>query len=206
MNEMIPFPETSTELAKKVTDNVIKHYEEFGQKGLGGFVYGKFVKGTWEIGASGEAPASDERFAVNPLSIQKGAICWKEGRPADEVMYAISDGEEIDLASLPDHGPYKKDGDGWSEQAAVGVRSLTTGTDIVLKGSSRGFLQMIYKMSGAFASQVKTEGIKGDVIPIVMLTGEDYKHADYGKVFVPLMDIVAWGNDKALQAGTYDQS
>jgi hypothetical protein len=202
----VPFPEANTSLAAAVTDNVIDAYAQYGQKGMSSFIYGKFVKGDWEMGAEGIVPADTDQFAVNPLSIQKGAICWKAGRPADELMFPVGAGSEINLDDLPDHGPYEKDGDGWSEQAAVNVRDLQTGTEIVLKGSSRGFLQMIYKLSGEFANKAKTEGKAGKIIPIVRLSSDSYKHDDYGKVHTPLMEIEGWATEADLAAGKHDLS
>lgn len=204
MTDLIPFPK-STELAK-ISENIEKNFEQDAARGLGAHVFGKFAKGTWEIGSDARVPGDDEVFALNPFSISAGAICWKGGRPVEEIMHPVSSGERVNMAALPDHGPYERDGDGWREQSSFQAKSLDNGVEVIFKGSSGGFNKLRSKLSSEFANRLKTVGPDGALFPVISLSSDSYRHDDYGRIFTPEVDVVGWATEEQLLAGTWDPS
>ncbi len=144
-----------------------------------------------------------EQWAVNPLTIAKGFICWKSKEVVDELMsVCLSTQPDIIEATLSDHSPYKKKRDGWSKQMTVDMRSMETGDEVMFKSSSYGGIQAIGKLLGAVIERMKMG--EEDLIPIITLSGGSYDSKEYDKeIAFPVFAIEEWLSEADL-AATFD--
>jgi hypothetical protein len=92
----------------------------------GGMNFMKFDGNTGEFsyGANNEELALGTLLALNIPSYRRGFICWKDGKPVDEIMVSVTEGAPPRKTELPDHGPYEEEGDGWSEQYTIEMRMM----------------------------------------------------------------------------------
>lgn len=144
--------------------------------------------GTWVYGADQTEVPSDAEFAVNPSGFQHGFVCWEEDgdRKLGEVVAAITD-------PLPDPGPLPQGGRGWDAQLGChlkGVDGEFKGIEMVYRSTAVGGKRAV----GGLAKQVGLKLEDGDknIVPIVTLSSESYKHPKYGKIFTPIIKIARW--------------
>lgn len=164
---------------------------------------GEFVYGMEE-----NIVEEDEKYAVNTDSLSRGFICWRGGNAVGEVMAPVMSGRIIKEADLEDHGPYKKDTDGWKAQTSIEFQSLDTGETLLFKTGSKGGTSAIGSVSKEVVARVKRG--ETDIIPIVEMSSGSYKHRDYGKIHTPKFTVIDWvapagaANDDAIEGELVD--
>lgn len=162
----------------------------------GGTQYLKFIKGEWVIGREQDTfPENGFEAVPNLPEIQFGWVCWKDRQLIDEVWVGL--GEELpDKATLTEHGPYTQQNDGWQKNVkfqmnilpAMGVEGNILAQ---FTGSSGGAQRAVGEMIKSWVQEMRT-GKHNDEVPVVRFTAGSYRHKEYGKIPVPLMDIVRW--------------
>jgi hypothetical protein len=82
---------------------------------------------------------------------------------------------------------------------------------VMLSVSSRGGINAIGALCKSYGSHIR---VAPEDMPVIALRSDSYKHTQYGKVFVPLLAVVAWvdrdGNqveaeDHNARVGTVDE-
>ena len=162
----------------------------------GGTPFLRMLKdGTWVYGADDVEPEEGQRFAVNPLSIEHGYICWKT-REEDSKEPAKKLGERMQpmTAPLPNEAdlPHMEEGK-WTYQIGIGLKGVDgadNGVEVEYKTNSVGGTQAASALIDAILTRV-TAG-EADVCPIVELANSTYKHKQYGKIYTPEFKIVGW--------------
>lgn len=160
--------------------------------------------GLWIFGADNTEVEDGSRWAVNPLSLQHGYICWKvipEGsKESPELL-----GEEMvsmfsakpDKASLPDYGHP------WADCLSFELLCLSgddKGEQMLYKTSSTGGLRATREFIAALMAQLDKDESKP--VPVIELKSDHYKHKTYGKTYFPVFDIVDFvAMDQAPEAG-----
>lgn len=160
--------------------------------------------GLWIFGADNTEVEDGARWAVNPLSLQHGYICWKvipEGsKESPELL-----GEEMvsmfsakpDKASLPDYGHP------WADCLSFELLCLSgedKGEQMLYKTSSTGGLRATREFIAALMAQLDKDESKP--VPVIELKSDHYKHKTYGKTYFPVFDIVDFvAMDQAPDAG-----
>jgi hypothetical protein len=181
MNNLVAFSNNSAlqNLASFVADEATQSVQflKFTKDGL--FVYGM----------EEAVVAADEEFQVDMDSLSRGWICWKDGRPVDEVMVPVAAGNPPRRNELDDYGPYE-DGGGWREQVAINFVSFETGETLAFKSSSSGGRNAIATLSKSFMDRLRSG--KPDVIPVVNMVPSSYKHQKFGKINVPTFKVIDW--------------
>lgn len=147
--------------------------------------------GDWCQGAEGDPIPDGTQFAVNPESFQRGYVAWADtsnGAPAnklDERMYSV-------FAELPDSGTPPAGSRGWEAQFGFGLKAINgkfAGTELLYRASSDGGKRAISALTTEIAEGAELNPGK---IPLIVLDNRWYKHASYGKIFVPVFKIVKW--------------
>lgn len=192
-NEVATIPQGGRSLA-----DMANAHETEGAKAQGPKQFLKFSKGEWSLGKDGVEFANQEFHCVPAMDLwQKGWQCWKDKRPVDEAF--VPYGQPVPVkSSLPDHGPYTEENDGWQEAIRVPLIVLPGlgGHDTVFMGCefsamSVGARNALYSLSKDYATAIK----KGEVTEdkpyvIVHASADSYKHKEYGKVYFPVFKIV----------------
>jgi len=143
--------------------------------------------GHWVYGANQTEVEDDTRWAVNPMSFVHGFIAWGEGEVLDEKMVPVTEPRPEVGAAPPDA---KK---GWEVQVGMGLKCLT-GADkdmeVRYTVTSVGGKKAVQQLGVAIAQQVETDPSKP--VPIVRLKKDHYQHKSYGKIYVPVFEILEW--------------
>jgi hypothetical protein len=160
----------------------------------------KFTKGDWITGDDEDLDEGMELVA-NMDNLMIGWTKWEDNKPTDKVMGLVSEGyrpptrrslgdNDQALWELDDQGRAR---DPWQSgfymilktpgEAAVDDELYTFAT------SSKGGKDMILELCGKYGKEMR---VRPDMYPIVKLGADSYRHQEYGKTFVPLMQIVGW--------------
>ena len=171
--------------------------------------------GIWVFGVDGDENMADARWAVNPLSFEHGYVCWKNKKIAGEAMVPVGvakPGRE----TLADHGSFtdakgKEVQTKWDEQMSIRLRCTVgedEGTEVDFRSSTVGGISCIKAVAKAVGGRISAG--KMDVVAVVALTNDSYNHAEYGKTYVPTMEIDSWilmdGPAEAAEAPVSDDT
>jgi hypothetical protein len=145
--------------------------------------------GTWMFGQRRTIPEADSLWAVNPQTFKWGYICFSnDNKVVGERLVPISQPKPA-LVELPDKGA------DWQEQMAVDLKCLNgadAGTEVVLKVSTVGGLQVVTGMIEAVRDRLNSGQHGGKVAPIVRLAKDSYQHGQHGRISTPVLTIVDW--------------
>ena len=149
--------------------------------------------GYWVYGQGNVEVEEESRWAINPLSIQHGFVCWTDKKPGEgknELLgevYAPMSSAPVDMARLPDYGwP-------WKPATCVQLKCVSgddEGETVVYKPSSVGGANVMQSLLDAIEEQLDEGTDK--IVPIVTLESDHYQHKQYGKTYVPEFNIVDW--------------
>jgi len=163
-------------------------------RNVGGGLFLRFTKqGEWLFGQDQDDVEEGERFAVNPMSFTNGYIGWENGAVVGEHMCSVMDGMPCSQADLqPIEG--KGQSDGWSAQLGVAMKSMDGDEPLELqfKATSRGGKQAIGALADEIAARMEMNA--SSCVPVVELDTDSYKHKQYGKIFTPVLSVVAWAD------------
>ena len=169
------------------------------QTGTGG-AYLKLDKtGTWIYGEEETEVEDDTRWAINPNALYLGFVAWKDAVKLGEEMAMITD-TPIARDTLPEVGGQ------WNTQmgmSLVGTNGTDKGVQLQYVNSSRGSINAFNEVLDAILERAQ-EG-KTDLVPLVNLQVDSYKHKKYGRVFVPILDVVAWADMDAVVTEVKDE-
>lgn len=63
----------------------------------------------------------DQQFILEPATCSLGWVCWKDSRPVARHEWSVYQPERrVAEADLEDHGPYRRDQDGWQPSRGFG--------------------------------------------------------------------------------------
>lgn len=148
--------------------------------------------GKWIFGADNLEVEAGSTWAVNPLSLQHGFLCWKvipEGsKDTPELL-----GEEMvsmfsakpDKAALPDYGHP------WADCLSFNLLCLDgedKGEQVLYKTTSTGGLRATREFIAALMDQLDKDESKP--VPVIELTSDHYPHKQYGKTYFPVFKVV----------------
>lgn len=148
--------------------------------------------GKWCFGAENLEIEPGSRWAVNPLSIKHGFVCWKvipEGskdtpEKLGEVMVSMFE-PKPNPAELPDYGHPWADCIGFTLKCLDGEDK---GEQVSYAPTSKGGLRAI----GEFLDRFMAHEDDATPVPVLVLKSDFYMHKQYGKTYFPVFDIVGW--------------
>jgi hypothetical protein len=165
-----------------------------------GDLYMKFVKGEWVYGAEETEVQESSKWAINPAGCQHGYTAWgseergNEGKNVGERMVPATTPMPLE-AALPE-----VNGD-WSKCIAVQMR-CTNGDDegiqVLFKSNSHGARKAYASILQDIVERIQS-GV-ADVVPLVELGADSYKHKKYGKIYTPQFEVVGWATMDGEQA------
>jgi hypothetical protein len=144
--------------------------------------------GTWMYGQKRTVVEDGSSWAVNPLTFKWGYICFDGNKVIGERLVSVTL-PKPEVTELPDKGfP-------WQEQWAVNLKCVDgadAGTEVVYKPTTTGGIQAIAGLIEAVRDQLNGGQHGGKVSPIVHLEKDSYQHAQFGRVWTPLLTLVDW--------------
>jgi hypothetical protein len=150
--------------------------------------------GIWVYGQDNIEVEDGSEWAVNPLSIRHGFVCWtnkKKGEGKNELLgevYASMSSDPIDPSTLPDKGwP-------WKAATSVELKCVTEGEDedeeVIYKPSSVGGANAMQELLDAIEKQLDSGS--DAICPVIKLNCDHYNNKQYGKTYVPIFEVVDW--------------
>ena len=154
--------------------------------------YLKCSKGEWIYGAANVDVEENSTWAVNPLSFEHGYVAWgsvergNQGVNVGEVMVPA-------VNPIPAESSLPEVNGSWSKNISMQLKCLTgedRGTSVVYKANSQGAKSAYSTLLAAIVDKI--EAGDSSCVPIVNLETDSYRHATYGKIYVPVFCIKAW--------------
>jgi len=145
----------------------------------------------WVFGQRDDQVQEGSTWAVNPLSIAHGWVAWTnhEGNTKNtlvgEVMAPVH-------APKPDR-PQPIDGWAFTEQRLFELRCMDgddEGTEVVYKISSVGGMRAVDDLLASLQGQLADNPLYP--CPVVELLSDSYQHQKYGKIYVPIFNVIDW--------------
>lgn len=191
MNSVVPF--AGSALSTETLQSRLAKFKQTRPMSGDGSLYLKMAKdGEWSYGAEEEVPEDGSKWAVNPHSVQQGYICWStneedNGPPLDEVMYDV--GDDVPPISQMTHTENGK----WTDQLAVAMQCVSgddKGLDVIYKTNSKSGVRELNALVDKILAQAAKD--PQNIVPLVTLGHDSYKHKKYGKIYTPELTVVDW--------------
>lgn len=156
----------------------------------GGIPFLKMAKqdGCWIYGAKDTEVEEGALWAINPLSLKVGFVCWnpKGGAPLGKQMVSIFQ-TPLNIADMPNLGAT------WDDNISLEMMCIN-GED---KGVTVEYTANSYGGKKAFATLVaaiqrQLDADPKNLVPVVALTNDSYKSPQYGLIYNPIFDIKSW--------------
>jgi len=156
--------------------------------------YVKYTKyGEWVYGQDDTEIDSKEQWAVNPIAAGIGFVGWgdkehgNEGTPLGEHFAHPVAGEPI----LEEETLDEIDGK-WLQAIKLEFKNLEDKTELVWKANSTGARNAYKSVMEKVADRLEAEN--AFCVPVVTMGKSHYNHTKYGKIFTPLLEVVAWAD------------
>lgn len=185
MSNMIAFGNANLPSVQFLADSLRNVSNDVG---TGGTVILKMDKtGHWIFGADMTEVEDDATWAINPFSFTHGYIAWGEGQVLGEKVVPVSQPlPELDAAPA---GAAL----GWQAQLGMSLKCLSgedKGMEARCAFSSTGGKKAMHALMLSVAAQVEKD--QSRPVPVVKLRKDHYAHKRYGRVYVPVFEIVEW--------------
>lgn len=146
--------------------------------------------GGWNYGAD-EIDVTEQTVFVDPMGFVHGWQCWADTDlpgVSSELLGDIVVPMHEPLPPRPDKVP--QNGRGWNELR--GLSCVYNGMPLKYSTTSVGGCKAIAALAEAFMRQYDKAPTK--MIAEVQLLSDSYKHKNktYGKVYVPMLEVVGW--------------
>jgi len=145
--------------------------------------------GHWVYGSDLTEVEDDATWAINPFSFTHGYIAWGEGVVLGEKVVPVS--QPLPEVDAPPAGASL----GWQIQLGMSLKCVSgedKGMEARCSFTSTGGKKAMQKLALAIAAQVDKDQTKP--VPVVKLRKEHYMHKSYGRVYVPVFDVVDWSS------------
>jgi hypothetical protein len=170
----------------------------------------KFEKGDWLLGSEKTDVPNGTLLAVDMMRAEWGWVRWLDNRPVERRMVMVASGTPFVLRSELGHmdeALWARDDQGrprdpWQSMIEIPAREVSGARrEMVLSGGSRGWDGCCKELFGTFGEQMRENRGK---TPIVKLGTSSYDHKKYGRVKVPVLELVEWRSPLEL-AGLEDK-
>ena len=146
--------------------------------------------GIWTYGQRQTEVEAGSSWAVNPATFKRGYIAFNDNnKVVGERLVSVAQ-PMPDITELP-----TKEGCDWTEQWSVSMKCTSgtdAGTEVVYKPTTVGGIQAVAGLIEAVRDRLNSGQHDGKVWPIVRFEKDSYQHAQYGRVWTPLLPIIDW--------------
>ena len=159
--------------------------------GLAAYLSFSGKTGRYTIGQDKQEVGDDKRFVIDPMSIIKGWICWKNSAPVGKHQWSVYTPEKaVPESELPDNGPYRANsGDGW--HPVLGFTCFDTdspGVPIEFHSSSKSGISSLQRLFAEMAARAKS----GEpTVPVIGLGVESFASQGH-KNYKPVFQVDMW--------------
>jgi hypothetical protein len=192
-NQAVAVPPTGGALASLTTLGAVLNAVDIasvaGRSGLPMLQFKRDGGGVWSFGQKKTVVEDGSRWAVNPTTFRRGYICFDDANKVIGERLVTVAQKMPDVTELPDNG-FK-----WNQQWSVNLKCIDgtdAGVEVVYKPTTVGGIQAIAGLIEAIRDRLNSNQHGGQVSPIVLLERDSYPHQQYGKVWTPVLTIVAW--------------
>jgi hypothetical protein len=150
--------------------------------------------GIWIYGADNVEVEPGSTWAINPMSLTHGFICWKvipEG--SKEKPELLGEETRSMFQPLPNKDSLPDYGHPWAEVLSVQLKCLSgedEGEQTLYKTSSTGGLRAMKELIGSIMEAIDKH--PETPVPVVQLKSDSYPHKQYGKTYFPVIAIEKW--------------
>ena len=183
---LISLAELQTALANVNTAAII------GRSGLPMMLFkAREGSGAWGYGQRRIIPEPDSRWAINPLTFQRGYIAFGPDKKVLGEHLASIAKPMIDVTTLPNvNAP-------WQEEWTVNMKCLDgadAGVEVIFKANTDGGVKAVVTLLELVRNQIDRgqDEHKGKIAPIAKLERDSYPHPQYGKTNIPVLTVVDW--------------
>lgn len=163
--------------------------------------------GIWIYGADNVEVEDGSTWAINPMSLTHGFICWKvipEG--SKEKPELLGEETRSMFQPLPNKDSLPDYGHPWAEVLSVQLKCLSgedEGEQTLFKTSSTGGLRAMKELIGSIMEAIDKH--PETPVPVVQLKSDSYAHKQYGKTYFPVIAIESWVSMEGVEAeAAYD--
>lgn len=141
------------------------------------------------------------KFYLNTAKIAHGYKCWVDSSVKDEVMFYLLERPTLpDIETLPDHGPYEGERDGWKVNLSFPLYQPDEKMGYIFQVSS---VSSVNAMNKVIATVIQAAGRDGkdldQDIPLLELSRGSYKNKSTKKdMFIPNFKVVGWEKANVL--------
>lgn len=150
--------------------------------------------GIWIYGADNVEVEDGSTWAINPMSLTHGFICWKvipEG--SKEKPELLGEETRSMFQPLPNKDSLPDYGHPWAEVLSVQLKCVSgedEGEQTLYKTSSTGGLRAMKELIGSIMEAIDKH--PDTPVPVVQLKSDSYPHKQYGKTYFPVIAIENW--------------
>jgi len=144
--------------------------------------------GDWIFGADEQEVSPESIWAIDPESLSRGYVSWGDAEVLGEEMALITD-TPIIMSELPDTG------EKWAQIVAMTLKCVDGDhlhEVVTYKASSKGGQKAFKTLVTAILGRVNAG--ETDLVALVALESDSYKHKTYGKIHNPVLVIKEWTN------------
>lgn len=172
-------------------------FAAYGQEAASAGAFLKFSKGEWLLGQNDDEVELGRRLAANMDELSIGWIRWEDGKPVERRMGLLAQGYKPELRAAlgyTDETEWELDDedrpkDPWNFTNELPLADPEDGTQMTFSASSKGGIGCVGNLCKAYAKEYRNQPGK---VPVLELSRDSYKHAKYGKTYVPVLNIVDW--------------
>jgi hypothetical protein len=173
-------------------------YAAYGQEAASSGAFLKFSKGEWLLGQNDDEVTLGRRLVANMADLSIGWIRWADGKPVDRKMGLLAQGhktEARDALGYTDQTLWEidtasgKPKDPWNFTNELPMADPTTGEQMTFSASSKGGIGAVGNLCKAYGKEYRQ---RDGFVPVIELGRDSYKHAEYGKTYVPVLTIADW--------------
>jgi len=159
-----------------------------GRTGLPMLLFKREGSGTWGFGQKRTIPEEGSKWAVNPMTFKYGYICFGDNKVVGEHLVPVSLPKPL-ITEMADTGfP-------WQEEWSVNLKCLSgadAGVEVVFKATTDGAVKAVAMLVELVRDRLNSGQHDGKIVPIVLLEKDSYPHSQYGKVWIPVLNIINW--------------
>ena len=173
-------------------------FAAYGQEAASSGAFLKFSKGEWLLGQNDDEVALGRRLVANMNELSIGWIRWADGKPVERRLGLLAQGhkpEARDALGFTDQTLWEIDAasgkpkDPWNFTNELPMADPSDGEQMTFSSSSKGGIGSVGNLCKAYGREYRQrEGF----VPVIELGRDSYKHAEYGKTYVPVLTIVDW--------------